>query len=220
MAAIIVVSQFYAEVSESVGQGVLNNFFIGKYHTPTEEERIYMFLDMKSSTTIAEKLGHVKYFGMLREYYADLSEPIVRYSGEIYQYVGDEVVVTWKLKNGLRDNNCIECFYAMKQSLISNVAKYSEAFGVVPSFKAGFHSGAVTTGEIGVIKRDIIFTGDVLNTTARIQSLCNTYDVDILISGELIKKLSLPARYQIKSLGDNELKGRNEKIELLTLLSS
>ncbi len=89
IAAIIVVTQFYTEVSESIGQGVLANFFTGKYHTPAEEERIYMFLDMKSSTTIAENLGHVKYFEMLREYYADLSEPIIKYSGEIYQYVGD-----------------------------------------------------------------------------------------------------------------------------------
>ena len=75
MAAVIIVSLFYAEVSENIGPGVLANFFTGKYHTPIEEERIYMFLDMKSSTTIAENLGHVKYFEMLREYYSDLSEP-------------------------------------------------------------------------------------------------------------------------------------------------
>ena len=73
-----------------------------------------MFLDMKSSTTIAESLGHVKYFEMLKEYYSDLSDPIIKYSGEIYQYVGDEIVVSWKLKNGLQNNNCIQCFFAMK----------------------------------------------------------------------------------------------------------
>ena len=201
MAAIIAVSLFYIEVSENLGQGVLNNFFTGKYHTPIEEERIFMFLDMKSSTTIAESLGHVKYFEMLREYYFDLSNPIVKYSGEIYQYVGDEIVVSWKLKNGLQNNNCIQCFFAMKAAIKKQMEKYNEKFGLLPEFKASLHLGEVTTGEIGVIKKDIIFTGDVLNTTARIQGLCNTYNVDILISEHLVKKLHLQSPISTKSFG-------------------
>ena len=218
MALVIFVSLFYAEVSENLGQGVLANFFTGKYHTPIEEERIYMFLDMKSSTTIAEKLGHVRYFEMLREYYADLSAPIIKSAGEIYQYVGDEVIVSWTLKKGLKNNNCVHCFFAMKAALAKQTRKYKERFGVLPGFKAGFHVGKVTTGEIGVIKKEIIFTGDVLNTTARIQGLCNTYNADILISEDLRKKLALDAQWQIKTLGENELRGRDEKIELFTIL--
>jgi adenylate cyclase len=80
MAAIIGITLFYTEVSDYLGMGVLHNFFRGKYHHPVEEERIFMFCDMKSSTTIAEKLGHVKFFEMLREYYADLSDPTVDFA--------------------------------------------------------------------------------------------------------------------------------------------
>jgi adenylate cyclase len=69
----LVVSLLYFELSENIGQGVLRNYFSGKYHKPAKEERIFMFLDMKSSTSIAEKIGHVKYFEMLSEYYSDLS---------------------------------------------------------------------------------------------------------------------------------------------------
>lgn len=214
----LIVSLFYAEISENIGQGVLKNFFTGKYHSPIEEERIFMFLDMKSSTTIAENLGHVRYFEMLREYYADLSESIIQYSGEIYQYVGNEIVVSWKLKKGLRNNNCIQCFYAMKKALKTQTEKYIKKFDLVPTFKAGFHLGVVTTGEIGVIKKDIIFTGDVLNTTARIQGLCNEYKVDLIISGELTKKLNFDAETQIKSLGENELRGRKENVTLFTII--
>ncbi|MES1215989.1 MAG: adenylate/guanylate cyclase domain-containing protein [Bacteroidota bacterium] len=220
MAATIIVSQFYTEVSENLGQGVLNNFLAGRYHTPTEEERIFMFLDMRSSTTIAENLGHVRYFEMLREYYSDLSGPIIKHSGEIYQYVGDEVIVSWKLKNGLQNNNCIQCFFAMKAAIKKQTKKYNEKFGLLPEFKAGFHYGKVTTGEIGVIKKDIIFTGDVLNTTARIQGLCNSFKVDLLISEDLVKKLNLDPEFQIITLGENELRGRDEKIKLFTILSN
>jgi len=212
----ILVSQFYNEVSESIGHEVLNNFFTGKYHRPIEEERIYMFLDMRSSTTIAENLGHVMYFKMLREYFADLSEAVIKHSGQIYQYAGDEMIVTWNLKKGLQNNDCIQCFFAMKKIIAGQVAKYREKFGLLPQFKAGLHCGKVTTGEIGVIKKEIIFTGDVLNTTARIQGLCNQFNVDILVSGELVKKLDLDTSFSIKSLGENELKGRGEKIGLFT----
>ena len=220
MVLVIIVSLFYAEVSENLGPGVLANFFTGKYHTPIEEERIYMFLDMKSSTTIAENLGHVRFFEMLREYYADISSPIIKYSGEIYQYVGDEVIVSWTLKKGLQNNNCIQCFFAMKEALEKQARKYKDRFGVLPGFKGGFHVGKVTTGEIGVIKKDIMFTGDVLNTTARIQGLCNTHNVDILISDDLRKMLSPDKQWQIKSMGENELRGRDEKIDLFTILPS
>jgi adenylate cyclase len=218
IASIIVVTQFYTEVSESIGPGVLSNFFLGKYHRPVEEERIFMFLDMKSSTEIAENMGHIKYFEMLKEYFSDLSGPVIDYAGEIYQYAGDEMIVSWKLKNGLKNNNCIRCFFAMKESINGQAEKYKEKFGLLPQFKAGFHYGKVTTGEIGVLKKEIIFTGDVLNTTARIQGLCNQLNVDILISNDLLKKLELYPLFQTKSLGENKLRGRGEKVELFSVI--
>ncbi|MEL6970599.1 MAG: adenylate/guanylate cyclase domain-containing protein [Bacteroidota bacterium] len=207
---------FYVEVSGNIGQAVLLNFFTGKYHQPLEEERVYMFLDMKSSTTIAERLGHVRYFEMLKEYYIDLSDPIIDYGGEIYQYVGDEVIVTWKVKPGFA-NNALHCFFAMKVALQQQVEKYQSTYGVVPSFKAGIHFGRVTTGEIGVIKKEITFSGDVLNTTARIQGLCNAYQVDLLISEKLANALEPNGTLEAKSMGEAELRGRNEKVGLYTV---
>jgi len=215
---LIGVSLFFSEVSENLGLLVLHNFFIGKYHKPIEEERIFMFLDMKSSTTIAEKLGHVKYFEMLKEYYADFTEPIIQHAGEIYQYVGDEIIVSWRLKGGLHNNNCLKCFFAMKESIQNQSIKYNSTFGISPTFKAGYHLGTVTTGEIGVLKKEIIFTGDVLNTAARIQGLCNTYNVDILISDQLRNKLMSDAEIQTQTLGSTELRGRKENVELFTVL--
>lgn len=213
----ISISLFYTEVSDNIGQGVLLNFFTGKYHHPVEEERIFMFLDMKSSTTIAEKLGHVAYFKMLKEYYADLSDPIIEYGGEIYMYVGDEVIVTWKYKRGVTNDNCLHCFFAMKAALSNQAKKYELEFGVIPTFKAGIHLGKVTTGEIGVIKKEITFSGDVLNTTARIQGLCNNHGVDLLTSEKLIKALKVGSAFYAQGLGAAELRGRNEKINLFTI---
>jgi adenylate cyclase len=195
------------------------NFLVGKYHQPREEVRIFMFLDMKSSTTIAEKLGHVNYYKLLNEYYADITEAVVQTSGEIYQYVGDEIVVSWKFKKGLQNNNCLRCFFLIKQIFETVSEKYIKDFGLVPGFKAGLHYGRVTTGEIGVVKKEIIFTGDVLNTTARIQSTCNAYDVDVLVSDELLAMLKTEGEYRLTEIGECELRGKDEKVKLQTVAS-
>jgi adenylate cyclase len=193
------------------------NFFTGKYHKPIEEKRIFLFSDMKSSTTIAEQLGHIKYFELLREYYSDFSDAIIRNSGEVYQYIGDEIVVSWKYEEGIKNNNCINCFFAMKEALNKKSDWYLSTFDVGPTFKAGMHVGKVTTGEIGALKKEIIFTGDVLNTTARIQGLCNQLNVDVLVSEDLINELQLQKEIRTTSLGATELKGKEKNIELFTI---
>lgn len=218
LAVELVVSLFYFEISENIGPGIMVNFLSGKYHSPKEETRIFMFLDMKSSTTIAEKLGHTNYFELLKAYYQNLSEGIVEYGGEIYQYVGDEVIISWPLEKGLKENNCIQCFHAMKADLAARSSYYTSHFGLQPEFKAGVHCGEVTTGEIGALKKEIIFTGDTLNATARIQSLCNTYGVDILISEDLVKDLPSSSVVQFKSMGKSELRGKAKQVELFTII--
>jgi len=219
LSTMIVASLFYSEISEHMGHGVLVKFLTGKYHTPKEETRIFMFSDMKSSTRIAEQLGHARYFELLRAYYQDLSHGIMSNAGEIYQYVGDEVVVSWPVESGLRDNNCIGCFFAMKADLMAKAEWNRRQFGVAPDFKAGLHIGNVTTGEIGSLKKEIIFTGDILNATARIQGLCNKHEVDLLVSGDLLNRLRLDTGVEVESLGQCELRGKTKRVELHTIKS-
>jgi adenylate cyclase len=217
IASVVVITQFYTEFRESIGLGTLNNFFLGTYHHPVEEERIFMFVDMKSSTTIAESLGHVKYFEMLKEYFFDLSAAVIDHAGAIYQYAGDEMIICWKLKDGLKRNKSIDCFFAMKRTLKMQADKYHTRFGLLPDFKAGIHYGTVTAGEIGSLKKEIIFTGDVLNTSARIQGLCNQFGADLLVSEDLVKVLQLPSNYIITSVGETLLKGRIKPMELYAI---
>jgi adenylate cyclase len=176
-----------------------------------------MFVDMKSSTTIAERLGHVKYFQMLKEYFYDLSSAVIDHAGAIYQYAGDEIIICWKLKDGLKKNNSIDCFFAMQRTLKMQTEKYNSRFGLLPGFKAGLHYGMVTAGEIGSLKKEIVFTGDVLNTSARIQGLCNQFGADLLVSEDLVKVLQLPASYTITSVGETLLKGRIKPMELFAI---
>lgn len=214
---ILDIALFYSEMGEYLGSGALYNYFFGKYHRPKQEIRIFMFLDIKSSTTIAEKIGHEKYFDLLKVYYADMTDAILETSGEIYQYVGDEIVVTWPKNIGISLNNCIRCFEKILKVVEKNKDSYIQKFGLVPEFKAGYHIGEVTTGEIGIIKKDIIFTGDVLNTTARIQGQCNNYDAKALISGDLLVELQKEDPISFVRIGELTLRGKMETVQLFSV---
>src|SRR5262249_51255040 len=154
-----------------------------------EEERIFMFLDMKSSTTIAEHLGHVHFYRLLNELFHEISQPVLQTKAEIYQYIGDEVVLTWEVADGLANSNCLKAFFMFQESLLRNRSNYQKTFGVEPEFKAGLHFGKVISAQIGDLKREIVYNGDVLNTAARIQDECNKYGRDCLVSGILMNRL-------------------------------
>lgn len=138
LAASLVLSLFYTEISEFIGQSVLNNFFTGKYHQAVEEERVFMFLDMKSSTTIAEKLGHLEYFKLLRAYYQCFTDAIVDHEGEIYQYVGDEIILSWKFEHNKADNRCLDCFFAMRENLKQRPPGSRKTLTLSPALKQVF----------------------------------------------------------------------------------
>jgi adenylate cyclase len=176
-----------------------------------------MFLDLNSSTSIAERLGDEKYHELLRDFFSDITNPILDNNGEIYQYVGDEVIVAWKYEDGIRNNQCVQCFFDIKAGIEKKKNKYLNLYGMVPSFKAGVHFGKVVAGEIGIIKRDITYSGDVLNTTSRILTLCKEFNAEILSSAELIEELTLTKDYSAKPLGFIKLRGRAKEIMLSAL---
>ncbi|MEL6558843.1 MAG: adenylate/guanylate cyclase domain-containing protein [Bacteroidota bacterium] len=205
---------FVIEAIQGLGLNIVSNFFTGKYEKPRIEERIFMFLDMKSSTTIAEELGNIAYYKLLKSYYKEMTEAIISTRGEIYQYVGDEIVISWPLARGIEKQNCLQCFFGIKESIEKRQDYFEKNFGVFPQFKAGMHAGAVTAGTIGMIKKEILYTGDTLNTTARIQSICNELQSNLLVSSDLVKRLGSDHPYQIEEKGDYELRGKNEKVTL------
>lgn len=133
-ASIIILTIFLLEVSNKYGPGNLWKFITGQYYHPKEETRVFMFIDLRDSTTIAEDIGHIMYFEFIKEFFDDITEPILENDGEIYQYVGDEVVITWKEKKGA---GAIQCFNQIKEVIHKRSTWYEEKFGVAPSLQGG-----------------------------------------------------------------------------------
>lgn len=155
-----------------MGLSSLLRVVLGHYNQPTEEPRIFLFAAIKDSTVLAEQLANIRYSALIRDFFADVGLPIAAGRGEVYQYIGDEVVVTWQWRAGLRQANCPRCFFAMQRVIDQRRVYYLHQYGVVPAFKTGVHGGPVVATQVGDIKTDLVFHGDVLNTTARIQRPC------------------------------------------------
>ena len=208
------VTVIWLQVSDKYGPGMFNKFMLGKYYHPVEEERIFMFLDLNGSTPIAERLGNIQFFRLLSMYFEDMTDSILENHGEIYQYVGDEIVVSWAKEEGLAKARCIQCFFDIHQAIAQKANSYQAQFGLVPEFRAGIHIGKVVVGEIGIIKKDICYNGDVLNTTARILELSKSYREKLIISDTLYQAIASYQRFTFTDLGQTTLRGKDLMVRL------
>ena len=216
----VVVVNFVRQMNRLIGPNVLGYFAAGVYHRPTAEERIFLFVDLEGSTRLAEQLGSARYFELLRRFVDDLTDPVLEAEGQIYQYAGDEVVVTWPLARGVRAANCVRCFYGIRAAVQRAAPDYRRDFGIVPRFRGGLHGGLVTAGELGDLRLEIVFVGDILNTAARLEEHAKRSGLDIVVSGALLERLTLPPGVSATRCGDLALRGKEAPVAAWGLAGS
>ncbi|MCG8411918.1 MAG: adenylate/guanylate cyclase domain-containing protein [Bacteroidales bacterium] len=204
---------FLREMHKKMGHSNLRRWIVGLLNKPREEKRIFMFIDMKASTTIAERLEHKKFSHLVQDVFNDFSV-VDNYKAEIYQYLGDGAIVSWSLKRGLHRHNCLQAFYAFTHVINKRKNYYTRKYNLVPQFKAGIHVGKIMVLQIGQIRRDISYNGDTLNTTARIESMCNEYRQNLLISGDLFSLIKETKRFAFKNVGNIKLKGKRKAVDI------
>jgi adenylate cyclase len=209
---------FVHQMIQKMGQRVFWRFVTGKYHQPREEDRIFMFLDLKGATTIAEQLGHARFSHLLADCFLDFTIPLLETRGEVYQYVGDQAVISWPTPVGIRGGNCIACFYQIDQALRQRKEYYLAQYGVVPHFKAGLHCGKVVTRQVGELKSEVVYHGDVLNTAARLEGQCNAIGRQLLLSGDLCELLKPVTAYCYAFVNSIQLRGKQAGLPIYTAL--
>lgn len=204
------------EVNEKYSPGVFFDILAGKYLTPKIEKRTVMFIDLVDSTAIAEELGHKKYFRFIRDFIYFISVALLENDGQIYQYVGDEVVVSWIVKKPNANRKCLQALVDCKRMLQRNKNYFKKQYGIMPEFRAGIHTGEITIGEIGVIKKDLAMSGDTMNTAARLRSATSEFDQKVIISKDFAAQTNLK-NWQVINLGLVDLKGKESAMELFAL---
>lgn len=198
-------------------KGELLKFILGKYHKPREIERLFCFIDLKDSTTIAEQLGHLKFGMFLKDYYSDITEAIRKTQAEIYQYVGDEIILSWPMDKGLQNNNVVRCYFLMQELIETYREKYLKKYGLYPRFKAGVHGGPIIVTWVGELKKEIMYLGDVVNTTSRIQESCKRLAKDFLISQDVLDQLDDLGNITAAFVEETAPRGKMRKVRVFSL---
>lgn len=205
------------ELIRLVGSRVLVNVALGRYRHPAREARVLMFLDLAGSTTLAESMGELRVQNLLTRFFFDIDAAIVAHGGEVHAYVGDEVIVTWPLDERMSGGRCIDCFFAIADAIAGKADSYRQEFGMVPTFRAGLHAGAVVISECGNSRRQLAYFGDTVNVTARLQEYCKDAGRDLLVSADLLGHVKPKLDILVEPLGQAQLRGRAAAIEVFAV---
>jgi adenylate cyclase len=202
-------------IANIIGPRAFLNFVSGRYHSPVEENRFVLFVDIAGSTGLAERLGGVAIHRLLDRTFRLLTEAVVDYRGEVLNYVGDEVIVTWRESDGAIDCRPLHCFVAMRDELARASSQLDREFGTVPRIRGSLHFGPVIVGEIGDVKRAIVFNGDVMNTAARLEELSRNVEGGFLVSRAAMERFSSAPPFAVRDLGRLPIRGRADGIDVV-----
>ena len=191
-----------------VGASTLRDIVLGRYHRARVEDRFFLFVDIVGSTPLAERLGPVAANRFLDRVFQLASDPVDDHHGEVYQYVGDEMVITWKVAQGRALARPLACYFAIEQALEDAAAEFTREFGSVPRLRGALHAGSVITGEVGGSRRAIVFHGDVMNTTSRLENATRELGRPFLVSEDALILLDCKDAYKSVDLGPQQLRGR------------
>jgi adenylate cyclase len=213
--AFLVLANLVIGITNIIGPRAFLNFVTGRYHSPVEENRFVLFVDIAGSTGLAERLGGVGIHRLLDRTFRLLTLAVVDYRGEVLNYVGDEVIVTWQEAGGAVDCRPLRCFMAMRGELARASDQLQREFGVAPRIRGSLHFGPVIIGEIGDVKRAIVFNGDVMNTAARLEELSRNVDGGFLASRAAIERFSSAPPFAVRDLGRLPIRGRVDGIDVV-----
>ncbi|HET9315335.1 MAG TPA: adenylate/guanylate cyclase domain-containing protein, partial [Vicinamibacteria bacterium] len=98
--------------------------------------------------------------------------------------------------------------FAIERALAQAAPEFERGFGAVPRLRAALHAGPVVAGEVGGSRRAIVYHGDVMNTTSRIEHATRDLERQFLASGDALERLVDLEGFAREDLGRQSLRGR------------
>jgi len=215
---IMAVIVFFMQVRSLIGGRQMKNLLLGRYHQPSEQEQMFMFVDVANSAAIASKIGDIAFHRYLNALFVLFDEEINRQGGEVDSYVGDALIATWPLQDDQKKNAKIVVSADNIHRACNKWAGWFEKeFSVKPAIRIAMHSGKVVVGETGNRKKQITYLGNTVNLTARIEAKAKELGAETLVSQDLLDHCKLPDGLSVEHVGDFRLKGIAEEITLYSL---
>ncbi len=185
-----------------------------------EVEASVFFSDIRSFTTISEKIGSPdRLISMLNEYMTPMVDSIINHKGTIDKFIGDAIMAYWNAPLQIENYADMALKSAIEQ--IEMLQKINESitpkYDVTINIGIGIHTGLVTAGDMGSQGRsDYTVIGDNVNLASRLEGLTKQYGANILITKATYEKLK--GSYKIRLIDLVEVKGKSQAVEIFEVI--
>jgi len=166
-----------------------------------------LFADIRSFTSMAEKVSAKEIFEFLNQFYSQMNLIIEKHNGIIDKYIGDALLAIFP--NSVDD--AINCAVEMQLYIRERVFRINNNDKKI-EIGIGIHYGEVLLGVLGSEKRmQTTVISDVVNTASRLESLSKSYGAPIIISAEVIQNVVNLDKYHIRFLDNAFIRGKEEQ---------
>lgn len=179
-----------------------------------------LFSDIRSFTTISEKLSPDEVFKMLNKYLSYVEPPIRDAKGFVDKYMGDGIMALFEQEG---TNSCTYNAVNAALEMQNALSAYNEkriADKKVP-FKMGIglHTGQVIIGTLGGTERmDSTAIGDAVNLCSRIEGMTKMYGVNILVSEDSLNAMENRSEFLLRFIDIVMAKGKTEPVGIWEIL--
>ena len=177
-----------------------------------------LFCDIRSFTSMSEKMAAAEVVSLLNRYFTALGQCITAHHGIINKYIGDAIMAIFGAPVASQ-NSAEDAFAAaldMKKALEKVNKEFAEDGLPQLRFGIGIHTGPVFAGTIGAENRmEYTVIGDTVNTASRLESLCKTYTTDLLLSEAAVEKLGNGGK--LTFVADAQIRGKSEPMKIYTM---
>lgn len=187
-----------------------------------ELHAVIWFSDLRRSTTLADTMSREDYLATLNQYFDCVAGAVIEHDGEVLKFIGDAVLAIFPIEERSDPNPdaCEKALAAVRTATdhMAELNRDREGDGKPPlSFGTGLHRGTITYGNVGTDRRlDFTVIGPAVNETARIEDLCKSLDVSVLMSAAFARGLEST----LTSFGEHPLRGVRSAQEIFGLPAS
>ena len=176
-----------------------------------QKEMTVLFADIRSFTSLSEKLSPKENFDFLNACLSQISPVIRNHNGFIDKYIGDAIMALFP---ETVDDAVQAAIDMQKQVGIYN--SYLQECGCQPiAIGIGLHTGTLMLGTVGESERmETTVIADAVNLASRLEGLTKIYGVDILISEQTLKRLNNQLKQNCRFLGRVKVKGKSQAVDI------
>jgi adenylate cyclase len=182
-----------------------------------------LFSDIRGFTSRSERLSAEDVVGFLNSIHTPLTQHVLDAGGTLDKFIGDGMMAFWNAPVEVPDHvrAALRAALAMRSTIAEMDARFraeeaaNRRLAGALEIGIGIHTGPACVGNIGSAQRfDYSAIGDTVNTAARIEPLCKTFKIGILVSDAVAEAAP---DFAFLYVGSVALRGRQSETALYAL---